>query len=111
MARAAVKAKQAERAKAAPAKARPHGRRKHAAGGNPNQQLFFMRLRRRAKWVYVLLAVLFAVTFAFLGVGSGSGSGLDQLFSGLGIFGGGGNDVAKAQKIIKKNPNAPEGYR
>jgi len=69
-----------------------------------------MRLRRRAKFVYVLLAVLFAVTFAFLGVGSGS-SGLDQLFSNLNIFGGGGNSVSKAQNYIKKHPAAAKGYR
>lgn len=113
MARAAVKAKQAERAKAAPQKARPHGRRRHAAGGNPNQQLFFMKLRRKAKWIYVLLAVLFAITFAFLGVGSGSGSGgLDQLFNNINIFGhNGGPSVSKAQKEIAKAPNDPKGYR
>jgi tetratricopeptide (TPR) repeat protein len=111
MARAAVKAKQQAKQKAQPAKAAPRrGRRRHASGGNPNQQLFFMRLRRRAKFVYVLLAVLFAVTFAFLGVGSGS-SGLDQLFSNLNIFGGGGNSVSKAQNYIKKHPNAAKGYR
>lgn len=110
MARAAVKAKQAQRAKAAPAKARPTGRRRHAGGGNPNQQLFFTRLRRKAKWVYVLLAVLFAITFAFLGVGTGT-SGLDQLFSNLNIFGGGGPSVSKAQSYIEKHPGAPKGYR
>jgi tetratricopeptide (TPR) repeat protein len=118
MARAAVKAKQqaARQAKrgAQPSKAvsarRGGGRRKHAAGGNPNQQLFFMRLRRRAKFVYVLLAVLFAITFAFLGVGSGS-SGLDQLFSNLNIFGGHGNSVSKAQSYVKKHPNEAKGYR
>jgi tetratricopeptide (TPR) repeat protein len=117
MARAAVKAKQQAKqqarqgAKAAPAPRRSGGRRKHAAGGNPNQQLFFMRLRRRAKFVYVLLAVLFAVTFAFLGVGSGSNSGLDQLFSNLNIFGHGGSSVSKAQNHIKDHPNDPKGYR
>src|SRR3569833_2623528 len=108
MARAAVKAKQAQRAKTAP---KPRGRRKHAAGGNPNQQLFFTRLRTHAKWVYVLLAVLFAVTFAFLGVGSGTNGGLDQLFSNLNIFGGGGPSVSKAQKEIRDHPNEPKGYR
>src|SRR3954452_20272696 len=111
MARAAVKAKQAAKAKAKPkAAARPHGRRKHAAGGNPNQQLFFMRLRRQAKWVYVLLAVLFAITFAFLGVGSGT-NGLDQLFSGLNFFGGGGPSVSKAKKPIRDHPNEAKGFR
>jgi tetratricopeptide (TPR) repeat protein len=115
MARAAVKAKQREKRGAAqvqpkvPARGRSR-RRGHAGGGNPNQQLFFMRLRRRAKFVYVLLAVLFAATFAFLGVGSGS-SGLDQLFSGLHLFRGGGNAVKSAQDHIRKNPKDPKGYR
>ena len=114
MARAAVKAKQAQKKATQPAKAAPRrqgGRRKHAAGGNPNQQLFFMRLRRKAKLAYLVLAVLFAITFAFLGVGSGSNGGLDQLFSGLNIFSGGGNPVSKAQKEIKAHPNAGKGYR
>lgn len=112
MARAAVKAKQAQRAKAVPAKARPRGRRRHAGGGNPNQQLFFMRLRRRAKWIYFALAVLFAITFAFLGVGSGTNGGLDQLFNNINIFGGGGgSSVSKAQKELRKNPNDPKGFR
>jgi tetratricopeptide (TPR) repeat protein len=111
MARAAVKAKAKTKATASAKPAgRSQGRRRHSSGGNPNQQLFFTRLRRQAKWVYVLLAVLFAVTFAFLGVGSGSG-GLDQLFSGLNIFGGGGNSVSKAQSYIKKHPTEGKGYR
>jgi tetratricopeptide (TPR) repeat protein len=107
MARAAVKAKQQARAKAQPAKAaRGRGRRGHSGGGNPNQQLFFMRLRRGQKWLYALLAVIFAVTFAGVGVGSGT-NGLSQLYSGM--FGGGGNAVSKAKDEIKKNP--AKGYR
>jgi tetratricopeptide (TPR) repeat protein len=111
MARAAVKAKQAQKAKAQPApKARTRGRRKHASGGNPNQQLFFVRMRRQAKPMYFILAVLFAATFAFLGVGSGSG-GLDQLFSNLNIFHHSGTSISKAQKEIDKSPKSPKGYR
>ena len=111
MARAAVKAKQqAQKRAAAPVKARS-GKRRHSGGGNPNQQLFFMRLRRKAKLAYLVLAVLFAATFAFLGVGSGSNSGLDQLFSGLNIFHHGGTSVSKAQKEIKDHPNLAKGYR
>jgi tetratricopeptide (TPR) repeat protein len=107
VARAAVKAKQQAKAKAQPAKpARARGRRGHSGGGNPNQQLFFMRLRRGQKWLYLVLAIVFAATFAGVGVGSGSG-GLDQLYTGL--FGGGGNPVAKANGEIKKNP--AKGYR
>jgi Flp pilus assembly protein TadD len=110
VARAAVKAKQqAKRKNAPPARARARGRRKHAGGGNPNQQLFFMRMRRSAKPIYVLLAVLFAVTFAILGVGSGQNSGLDQIFNGL--FGGGGSSISKAQNKVDKNPRDAAAYR
>jgi tetratricopeptide (TPR) repeat protein len=122
MARGAVKAKQAQNLKnqktqpgsRATAKASPKGRRgrkRHASGGNPNQQLFFSRLRRQAKPAYLILAVLFAVTFAFLGVGSGANSGLDQLFSGLNLFGRGGSSVSKALKEVQKHPTDPKGFR
>ena len=109
MARAAVKAKQqAAKAKAQPAKARARGRRRHSGGGNPNQQLFFVRLRRHQKWLYALLAVVFGLSFVGLGVGSGNGGGLQQLYNG--IFGGsGGSSVSKAQDEIKKDP--AKGYR
>jgi tetratricopeptide (TPR) repeat protein len=112
MARAAVKAKQQAQKKAAqPAKPVRSGRRRHAAGGNPNQQLFFIRMRRNAKPVYLVLAVLFGITFAFLGVGSGTNGGLDQLFSGLNFFSSSGTSVSKAQKEIKDHPNVAKGYR
>jgi tetratricopeptide (TPR) repeat protein len=114
MARGAVKAKQAQKRGAQPAKAAPRrtsGRRRHAGGGNPNQQLFFMLLRRQAKPMYVILAVLFALTFAFLGVGSGSGGGLDQLFQGLNPFHHSGTSVSAAQKEVKAHPNSPKGFR
>ena len=106
MARAAVRAKQAQQAQAQAA-AKPRGKRKHASGGNPNQDLFFSRLRRRQKWVFLGLALVFVVSFVFIGVGSGNGSGLDQLYQG--IFGGTGDAVAKAQAEIKTNP--AKGYR
>jgi tetratricopeptide (TPR) repeat protein len=110
MARAAVKAKAKQGKPAAqPAKSRPK-RRGHASGGNPNQDLFFVRMRRSAKPVYVGLAVLFAITFAFLGVGSGT-NGLDQLFQGINIFHRGSNAVSKAQSHIKDHPKDAQGYR
>ncbi len=104
MARAAVKAKQAQAQKARPAPRRGRPRVDHA-----NKDLFFQRLRRRAKWAYVLLAVLFAITFAFVGVGTGSNGGLDQLFQGLNIFHHNGKSVSSAQKEVLKNPT--KGYR
>jgi len=110
MARAAVKAKQAQKAAARP-KTPARARRHHKSGGNPTQALFFERMRRKAKFVYFLLAVLFAITFAFLGVGSGS-SGLSDLFRNINIFSSsGGVSVSSAQKEIQKHPNAAKGYR
>lgn len=108
MARAAVKAKQQATAKAQPSKSRGRGRRKHSGGGNPNQQLFFVKLRRGQKWLYALLAVIFAVGFVGLGVGSGNGGGLQQLYNSI-LGGGGGSSISKAQDEIKSNP--AKGYR
>jgi predicted O-linked N-acetylglucosamine transferase (SPINDLY family) len=109
MARAAVKARQAQKAAARP-KTPARARRHHKSGGNPTQALFFERMRRKAKFVYFLLAILFAVTFAFLGVGSGS-SGLSDLFTNINIFHHSGTSVSSAQKEIQKHPNAAKGYR
>jgi predicted O-linked N-acetylglucosamine transferase (SPINDLY family) len=109
MARAAVKAKQAQKAAARP-KTPARARRHHKSGGNPTQALFFERMRRKAKFVYFLLAILFAITFAFLGVGSGS-SGLSDLFTNINIFHHSGTSVSSAQKEIQKHPNAAKGYR
>src|SRR5438045_8310250 len=113
MARAAGKAKQAAKAKTTSAKpvVRRQRRRGHSGGGNPNQQLFFMRLRRQAKFAYVILAVLFAVTFAFVGVGSGT-SGLEDLFTNLNLFGHhGGTSVSSALKETQKHPQSAKAYR
>jgi tetratricopeptide (TPR) repeat protein len=106
MARAAVKAKQQARLQTAKP-SRPRGRRRHSGGGNPNQQLFFVRLRRGQKWLYGLLAAVFMLTFVAVGVGSGA-QGLGQLWSGI-FGGGGGTSVSKAQDEIKTNP--ARGYR
>jgi tetratricopeptide (TPR) repeat protein len=103
MARAAVKAKQQAKAQAQPSKSRARGRRRHSGGGNPNQELFFVRLRRHQKWVYAVLAVVFGLSFVLVGVGSGSGGGLSQQFAGL--FGGsGGSSISKASAEVKDHP-------
>jgi tetratricopeptide (TPR) repeat protein len=107
MARAAVKAKQQAQAKAQP-RARARGRRRHSGGGNPNQDLFFVRLRRHQRWVYAVLAVVFGLSFVLVGIGSGNGGGLSQLYTGL--FGGGNtSNVSKAQDEVKQDP--VKGYR
>ena len=70
--------------------------------------MFFPKLREHAKWVFVLLAIVFAGGFVFLGVGSGS-YGLGDLLSGnfSSLFGGSSTNsaVGKAEARVKKNPN------
>jgi cytochrome c-type biogenesis protein CcmH/NrfG len=70
------------------------------------EQLFFSRLRRHAKVIYVLLAVVFAGGFVFLGVGSGS-SGIGDLLQGN-FFGSNGSStnsqISAKQKAIRQHP-------
>ena len=55
--------------------------------------MFFPRLRRQAKWVFVLLALVFAFGFVAFGVGSGS-TGISDILRGN-FFGGGGTSTAR----------------
>jgi tetratricopeptide (TPR) repeat protein len=63
--------------------------------------MFFPKLRRQAKWVFVLLALAFAVGFVVFGVGSGGGLGLNDILQGSG-GGSSGPSVSDAQKKIQK---------
>ena len=75
--------------------------------------MFFPRLRRQAKWVFVFLALVFALGFVFFGVGSGS-TGIGDLLKGnFNLFGGGGgtsSSVKKALKATQENPKDPEAW-
>lgn len=64
-------------------------------------EMFFPKLRRQAKWVFVLLALCFAVGFVVFGVGSGGGLGLNDILNGSG-GGSSGPSVKDAQKKIDK---------
>src|SRR3954468_19604527 len=93
-------------------------RRPRAAGGGQHvveDTMFFPKLRAHAKWVFVLLAVIFAGSFVFLGVGSGS-SGLGDLLQGnfgdlFGSSSGNSAQVEKDQKRIDKNPKDYAAYK
>ena len=68
--------------------------------------MFFPRLRKRAKWVFAFLALVFAVSFMFLGVGAG-GSGIADYISQL--FGTQSNStgtpsIDAAEAKVKKDP-------
>jgi len=93
-------------------------RRPRAAGGGQHvveDTMFFPKLRAHAKWVFILLAVVFATSFVFLGVGSGS-SGLGDLLNGNfgNLFSSGSGtsaQVEKDQKRIDKNPKDYAAYK
>ncbi len=74
--------------------------------------MFFSRLRRRAKWVFLALAAVFALSFVFLGVGAG-GSGVGDYLADL--FSGGGTDdtpsISEARAKVEANPNDLEARR
>jgi tetratricopeptide (TPR) repeat protein len=71
-------------------------------------ELFFARLRRHAKWMFVLLALVFAIGFVGFGVGSGStGVGsIGDLFNS--VFGNGSSGASSRikddQKKLAENP-------
>ena len=80
-------------------------RHKDSGGQRFEDTLFFSRLRKRAKWVFIFLAVVFAGGFVLFGVGSSDVSGLSDIFSGIGGGGGSGQpSVSKAEKATQKNP-------
>ncbi len=61
--------------------------------------MFFMRLRRSAKWAFVVLIFAFAFSFLFAGVGGGAGDIVQEL---LGMRGG--NPVKSAEKDVGEHP-------
>jgi regulator of sirC expression with transglutaminase-like and TPR domain len=105
MARGAAQAQKRSREK-------PQAKRKQRAAPSWEEQLFFSRLRRHAKSMYILLALVFAVGFVAFGVGSGS-TGLSDVLNGH-FFGGGGSgtssQVKDDQKKIARNPKNIEAY-
>jgi cytochrome c-type biogenesis protein CcmH/NrfG len=76
------------------------------------EQLFFSRLRRHAKVMYVLLAVVFALGFVLLGVGSGSNGISDAL---QGFFGqNSGTSISSQiddkQQAVERSPKSVDLY-
>jgi tetratricopeptide (TPR) repeat protein len=63
--------------------------------------MFFPKLRRQAKWVFVFLALSFSVGFVVFGVGGNGGGGLGDLLQGSSSSTS-GPSVSDAQKKIDK---------
>ena len=71
--------------------------------------MFFPKLRRRAKWVFLFLAVAFAGSFVFFGVGAG-GSGIGDYLSDLlnRPVATDGPSLDDAREAVQENPDDPE---
>jgi hypothetical protein len=105
MARGAAQAQRKRQAQAQPKK------KKQQAAPSWEEQLFFSRLRRHAKIIYVLLALVFAIGFVAFGVGSGS-TGIGDILRGN-FFGGGSSTSSRIkdqQKKINANPQDIQAY-
>ena len=79
---------------------------KKKAAPSWEDQLFFSRLRRHAKVIYVLLAMVFVFSFVLLGVGSGSNGISDALQSFFGQNNGTsvGSQIDDKQQAVERNP-------
>jgi tetratricopeptide (TPR) repeat protein len=104
MARAAAK-------KRPPARRHDTGRKhKDSSGQRYEDTLFFNRLRTHAKWVFVLLIIVFGLGFVLLGVGS-SGLGLGDIFSGIGGGGSNGPSISKSLDATAENPKDAQAWK
>lgn len=85
-------------------------KKKQRAAPSWEDQLFFSRLRRHAKVIYVLLALAFAIGFVAFGVGSGS-TGIGDILRGN-FFGGSsaGSRIEDQQKKVEARPTDIQAY-
>ncbi len=72
--------------------------------------MFFPRMRRHAKWVFVLLAVFMGLGFVLFGVGAG-GIGVGELFRGDGGSGGEAASVSEARERVAESPENADAQR
>jgi tetratricopeptide (TPR) repeat protein len=83
-------------------------RAKKSTAPSIEDTMFFPRLRRHAKWMFVFLAVALGGGFVLFGVGAG-GTGVGDILRGAG--GSGGPSVSSAQKKTEENPKDLEAWR
>ncbi len=96
-------------------KSRPKSAKPHAAVATPRRAttapsiedtMFFPRLRRHAKWMFVLLALIFGLGFVLFGVGAG-GVGVGDVFRDAG--GTSAQSVSDAREKTEDTPEGPGG--
>jgi tetratricopeptide (TPR) repeat protein len=107
MARGAAKQRTARPKPKPEARRGPARRRPNVA----EQTMFFPRLRRKVKWMFVFLALVFAVGFVVFNVGSGGGgTGIGDLLLSNDSSSSGLPSAKKARERIAKNPKDAKAY-
>jgi tetratricopeptide (TPR) repeat protein len=71
--------------------------------------MFFPKLRRNAKWVFLFLALVFALGFVGFGVGAG-GVGFGDILKGA-TGDSGVPSLDSAQEKVNENPEDPQAFR
>ena len=71
--------------------------------------MFFPRLRRHAKWMFLFLAIVFALGFVGFGVGAGGVGFGDVIRDAAG--GGGTPSVSEAEKRVLDNPKDAQAFK
>ena len=70
--------------------------------------MFFPKLRRRAKWVFLLLAIAFALGFVAFGVGTGvSGTSIGDVLRDIFASNNGSQDLDSLRETAAENPKDP----
>jgi Flp pilus assembly protein TadD len=97
--------------KSRPKSAKPHAAvatsRRTTTAPSIEDTMFFPRLRRHAKWMFVLLALVFGLGFVLFGVGAG-GVGVGDIFRDS--SGAGAQSVTDARKKTEETPKDPEAW-
>jgi len=88
----------------------PSTRARRRSGGTAVEDtMFFPRLRRHTKWMFVALVLVFGVGFVAFGVGAG-GTGIGDIFRNH-QSGGGGPSVKSALAATQKRRDDPKAWQ
>lgn len=73
--------------------------------------MFFTRLRRHAKWMFVFLALVFGVGFIGFGIGANQNASIGDLLRGDGGAPEGSISLKDARENLKENPKSIQAQR
>ena len=73
--------------------------------------MFFTRLRGHAKWMFVFLALVFAVGFVGFGIGANQNASIGDLLRGSGGTSNGNVSVSDAREQVAKSPKSAVALR